>query len=99
MPAHSGVDVKLYPCSGNQIPCSQMMSMNMSPPRPTAARKLDSVPKVNARMRNNPRRNMGFSTRLSITANPARNTAPSPSAESTNGLVQPIGSDLYGSIP
>ena len=99
MPAQSGVEVKLYPCSGNQMPCSQMISMNMSPPRPTAARKLDSVPNVNARMRNKPSRNIGFSTRLSTSANAVRNAAPSASAESTNGLVHPIGSDLYGSMP
>ena len=33
MPAHSGVCSKLKPCCGSQMPCSQMISMNISPPR------------------------------------------------------------------
>ena len=33
IPAHNGVRAKSYPCSGNQMPCSQMMSMNIRPPR------------------------------------------------------------------
>ncbi len=92
MPAHSGVALKLYPCSGSQIPCSQMISMNISPPRPTAARKLDIVPNVKARMRNSGSRNMGLGTLLSTTTNQQRNAAPRTSSESTHGLVQPIGS-------
>ena len=59
MPAHSGVEVNEYPCRGSQMPCSQMMSMNISPPRARADRKLDSVPKVNARIRSSSRRNIG----------------------------------------
>ena len=45
-----------------------MISMNIRPPRAIAARKVDSVPKVKARMRNRGRRNIGSATRLSITA-------------------------------
>ena len=44
MPAHSGVAQKLYPCSGSQIPCSQMISMNINPPRLSEARKLAMLP-------------------------------------------------------
>src|SRR4029078_11295116 len=41
------------------MPWSQMMSMNMSPPRATAERKVESVPNVNARMRKSGSRNIG----------------------------------------
>ena len=41
------------------MPCSQMISMNIRPPRATAERKLESVPNVNARIRNSGSRNIG----------------------------------------
>ena len=65
MPAHSGVCEKLYPCSGSQIPCSQMISMNISPPRLSEARKLAALPAEKARMRKRERRNIGCFTRVS----------------------------------
>ena len=46
IPAWSGVEAKLQPCAGSQIPCSQMISMNISPPRASAERKLENTPKV-----------------------------------------------------
>jgi hypothetical protein len=72
------------------MPCSQMMSMNMSPPRPTAARKLDSTPAEYARIRNSGSRNMGWSERSSITAKTTRRRRPPPRKPSTRGLVQPM---------
>src|ERR1700730_7593510 len=44
MPAHSGVWLKLYPCSGSQMPCSQMISMNCMPPRPIASIRFAILP-------------------------------------------------------
>ena len=72
------------------MPCSQMISMNIRPPRPSADRNVESVPKVKALMRKSGRRNIGKRTRVSITANASSSTIPPPSAPSTNGLVQPI---------
>src|ERR1700683_134188 len=65
MPAHSGVWLKLYPCSGSQMPCSQMMSMNCTPPRPSAMSRLATLPAANARMRNSDSRNSGSGTLVS----------------------------------
>ena len=52
MPAHNGVDSKLYPCSGSQMPCSQMISMNCSPPRPIDDISPARLPMPNAVERN-----------------------------------------------
>ena len=41
------------------MPCSQMISMNIRPPRPRAARNVEMVPNVKALMRNKLSRNMG----------------------------------------
>ncbi len=99
MPAHNGVRAKSKPCRGSQIPCSQMMSMNMRPPRPTAARKLASTPAVKARIRNSGRRNMGSATRVSMTAKAMSNPTPAPSSHSTAGAVQPMVWLPCGSMP
>src|SRR5665213_1058638 len=88
MPAHSGVSLKLKPCWGSQIPCSQMISMNSSPPRSHAARNVESVPNVNARIRNSDRRNIGSATARSMNANAARQATPAPSSEITSALPQ-----------
>ena len=56
MPAHSGVEENEYPCSGSQIPWSQMISMNIRPPRLMAARKLAKMPAVKARILKRPQR-------------------------------------------
>jgi hypothetical protein len=66
-----------------------MISMNISPPRATAARKLESTPNVNARIRNNGRRNIGKRTRVSTMVNATSKASPAPSSISTRGLVQP----------
>ena len=72
------------------MPCSQMISMNISPPRAIAERNVESVPNVNARMRNSGSRNIGSSTRHSISANATSEATPAPSSASTFGLVQPV---------
>ena len=45
--------------AGSQMPCSQMISMNIRPPRAIEARKVESVPALNARIRSSGRRNIG----------------------------------------
>ena len=91
MPAHSGVWLKLYPCSGSQMPCSQMISMNCMPPRPSASIRLARLPQKKARMRNSDSRNSGSATLVSTTPNTTSSAIPPKMAVSTHGLVQPIG--------
>ena len=67
-----------------------MMSMNISPPRLSAARKLASTPLVKARIRNSCSRNMGWGTFVSMTQKASRRSTPAPIEPSTVGLVQPI---------
>ena len=76
-----------------------MISMNISPPRLSAARKLASTPAVNARILNSCSRNIGSATRVSMTQNATSSAMPTPSSASTAGFVQPIVSCPYGSIP
>ncbi len=64
---HSGVDSKEYPCSGNQMPCSQMISMNCSPPRATAELRLARLPKAKGAMRNSRKSSIGRAARRSTT--------------------------------
>ena len=73
------------------MPCSQMISMNISPPRATAERNVESVPNVKARMRNSGRRNIGsrdpsLDQRERHQATPRR----ARSRAITRGLVQPV---------
>ena len=91
MPAHSGVWLKLYPCSGSQMPCSQMISMNCMPPRPSASMKLARLPQAKARILNRESRNSGSATLVSTTPNTTSSAIPPKMAVSTHGLVQPIG--------
>ena len=72
------------------MPCSQMISMNISPPRAIAERKVDSVPNVNARMRNSGRRNIGSATRPSMITKAIRLATPAHSSAITRGLPQPV---------
>ena len=99
MPAQSGVCSKLKPCCGSQMPCSQMISMNINPPRATADRNVESVPNVNARIRNSCSRNMGSATRRSIIAKAIRLTVAPAISASTLGLVQPVGWPPAGRMP
>ena len=73
------------------MPCSQMISMNMRPPLARAARKVDSVPKVKARIRNSDRRNIGSGARRSIITNATRHARPPASSRMTRGLPHPVG--------
>ncbi len=68
-----------------------MISMNIRPPRATAARKVESVPKVKARMRNRGSRNIGSATRRSIAAKATSEATEPARRTSTRGLPQPVG--------
>jgi hypothetical protein len=76
-----------------------MISMNMSPPRPSDASSVAMLPAVKARMRKRPSRNIGSSIRVSITAKIASRTSPPPMHTSTLGDVHPIVWPPYGWIP
>ena len=65
MPAQSGVSSKLKPCWGNQIPCNQMIRMNIRPPRAREERRVARLPAAKARMRNSPMWNIGAATLVS----------------------------------
>jgi len=90
MPAHNGVDSKLKPCNGSQIPCSQMMSMNCNPPRPTEAISPARLPAQNARMRNRLRWNIGSATLVSMMQKAASRPMPPNTPASTHGLPHPV---------
>ena len=90
MPAHRGVWTKLYPCSGSQIPCSQMISMNIRPPRLSEARKLATLPALKARMRKSERRNIGWATFVSMIPKTTRMAMPPKISAMTTGLVHPM---------
>ena len=72
------------------MPWSQMISMNISPPRLSEARKLAVLPAAKARMRNRLRRNIGCSTRVSMTPKTTSRQRPPTMAASTLGLVHPM---------
>jgi hypothetical protein len=90
MPAINGVRENEYPCSGNQIPWSQMMSMNMSPPRLNAANKLAKTPALKARILKSCSRNIGSATLVSMMQNAIRRATPMMRAPRTFGLVHPM---------
>ena len=58
------------------MPCSQMISMNCSPPWASRTEKPATLPAVKARMRNSPSWNIGSAIRLSMTANAASSATP-----------------------
>ena len=72
------------------MPCSQMIRMNIRPPRPSPASRLARLPAVNGRIRNSLSRNIGSATRVSITQNAASTARPPAISAITSGLVQPI---------
>ena len=76
-----------------------MISMNMSPPRATAERKLESTPNVKARMRNSGSLNIGCAMCASTNANHVSRRTPAAMQPSTKGLVQPIGLEPCGRMP
>ncbi len=73
------------------MPCSQMISMNCSPPRAIELSRLAMLPAANARIRNRLIRNMGSVIFVSMRQNATSRTTPVASPPSTNGLVQPVG--------
>ena len=98
-PPTAGVSAKRSRASGSQIPCSQMISMNISPPRATADRNVESVPNVNARIRNSGRRNIGSRARRSIDAEGDEQGDSGADEPSTRGLIQPVGVPRQGRMP
>ncbi len=72
------------------MPCSQMISMNISPPRPSAPRKLAKTPAEKARILKSWSRNMGSSVCTSMKQNRIRKATPAASSPRTLGLVQPM---------
>ena len=72
------------------MPCSQMIRMNIRPPRPRLDSKLAMLPAVNGRILNSASWNIGSATRVSITQNTASTARPPKISVSTTGLVQPI---------
>src|ERR1700722_2602829 len=95
MPAQSGVWLKLYPCSGSQMPCSQMISMNCMPPRPRASIRFARLPQKKARILNSDSRNNGSAPLVSTTPNRTRTATPPKLAESTPG-VPAVGQQAVG---
>ena len=67
-----------------------MISMNMSPPRLSEARKLATLPAVKARIRNSDRWNIGCGTFVSMIPNATRIAMPPKISAMTMGLVHPM---------
>ena len=72
------------------MPCSQMISMNCSPPRAMEASRVAPTPAAKARIRIRRRSNIGLATRVSMTQNTTSRAAPPIRPVSTSGLVQPM---------
>ena len=72
------------------MPCSQMMSMNCSPPRAMDTARPARLPAVKARMRNRLSWNIGSAILVSMRPNTTSNATPPTSPASTQGFVQPI---------
>ncbi len=72
------------------MPCSQMMRMNIRPPRPSPAMRLARFPAVNGRSLNRSSRNMGSATLVSITVKTASTARPPMMSVRTIGLGQPM---------
>ena len=72
------------------MPCSQMIRMNIRPPRPRLDSREAMLPEVNARMRNRLSRNIGSATCVSMKQKIASTTRPPTISEITSGLVQPM---------
>ncbi len=72
------------------MPCSQMMSMNCSPPRPIEDISPARLPMPNDAERNSRMSTIGSATRSSMKQNATSSSSPTMMAPSTNGLVQPV---------
>ena len=73
------------------MPCSQMISMNCMPPRPSASIRLATLPQAKARILNSEIRNSGSATFVSTKPKITSRATPPKMAASTDGFVQPIG--------
>ena len=89
------VSLETYPCSGSQIPCSQMMRMNCRPPRASEERKPAMLPAVNVRIRKRSRWNIGSATRRSTKTN-RTSIAPPSSAADDPGVAPAHGGATVG---
>ena len=72
------------------MPCSQMISMNISPPRLSEASRLAVTPALKARILKSCRRNMGSATLVSMRQKMPSSSTPPIRQQSTSGLVQPM---------
>jgi hypothetical protein len=72
------------------MPCSQMIRMNIRPPRPSAASKLARLPAQKARIRNRVMLNIGWAARASTAQNAPSIAMPPAIPVITQGLVQPV---------
>jgi len=81
------------------MPCSQMMSMNCSPPRPTEDINPARLPMPNAADRNSRTSTIGWGTRSSMKQNATSSASPPMIAASTIGLVHPVVESPYGWMP
>ncbi len=73
--------------------------MNISPPRATADRNVDSVPKTNARIRKRSSRNSGSWTRRSTAKKAISEATPAPRRASTRVEPHPTGWPPAGRMP
>ena len=81
------------------MPCNQMVSISISPPRAIEPRKPARFPAAKARIRNNSSRNIGVDTWTSIKANTASKTAPPISMLNTKGVAQLVAEVVPGFVP
>ncbi len=81
------------------MPCSQMMSMNCNPPRPTEDIRPARLPSPNDAERNSLMSTIGSATRNSMKQNATSSSSPAVIAPSTHGLVQPVVAPPYGWMP
>ena len=81
------------------MPCSQMISMNCRPPRPTDDISPARLPSPNDADRNNRMFTMGSATRSSMKQNATSNASPMAMVPSTHGLVHPVVDSPYGWMP
>jgi hypothetical protein len=81
------------------MPCSQMISMNIRPPRATAERKVAIVPK---RERADPKQRQAehrVRDARSIATNATRQASAAREQRETRGLPQPVCELPYGRMP
>ena len=73
--------------------------MNIRPPRATDDRNVDSVPNVNARIRNSEGRNIGCAERRSTATNATMHASEHAGRIRTRALPHPVATPPAGRIP